>query len=109
MVLDATLTSRLNYVLQSDLVSVRDTNEETGGVNQYLFYTLNDCLALGLRFEWLKDDLLGAGRGDAYALTGGVNYRPHANVMLRPEVRYDRSDDDVYDQTVFGMDAIVTF
>ncbi|MEN0109656.1 MAG: outer membrane beta-barrel protein, partial [Planctomycetota bacterium] len=61
-------------------------------------------------------------------LTMGLNYRPHANFVIRPEVRYDwvasdgaataQTDDagnprfadaDDYNNWSFGMDAIFTF
>ena len=58
---------------------------------------------------------------DIYALTLGVNYRPHGNVIVRPEIRWDWNDDQVQvagsdllengddNQTTFGIDTIFTF
>ncbi|MEN0109331.1 MAG: outer membrane beta-barrel protein, partial [Planctomycetota bacterium] len=70
----------------------------------------------GGRLEWWKND------GASYqALTMGLNYRPHANFVIRPEVRYDWvasdgaaeavsfTDADEYNNWSFGMDAIFTF
>lgn len=77
-------------------------NAQWYGINTYLLYALNDALAVGVRWEWFRDDdgvLLRTptsdgtlGPGDLYALTAGFNYAPHANWILRPEVRYDWAD-----------------
>ena len=119
MVFDVTLSDKLNYVLQSDLVdydpnAAQETLFDSGiglnrqiGINQYLFYNLNDCTALGTRFEWWK-----TGGVSAYEWTTGMNYRPHANVVVRPEVRYDWTPTNTgfdYNQTTFGVDCILTF
>ena len=52
-----------------------------------------------------------------FELTGGVNYQPHANVVIRPEIRYDFTADEIvdavhdrdYNRDIFGIDAIFTF
>jgi hypothetical protein len=69
--------------------------------------------------EWYKAD-----GTSYYTLTGGLNVRPHANLVIRPEVRGMWAPGDqaptavgnasgfvgnLYNQTVFGVDAIVTF
>jgi hypothetical protein len=104
------------------------------GVNQYLFYTINDCWKAGARFEWFRDDdgvRVGGIRpgqtipangfaGNFFALTAGMNWTPHANLTVRPEVRYDWYDglsaptgdlpfDDGSrtDQFLYGVDVIV--
>ena len=149
---DFAVSDNLQYIIQSDLldsendaaVSVR----ETIGVNNYLIYTYSDCLAFGARFEWwnvgaastgfLGDDAdlavinnlvangfdLNDESFDVYALTLGVNYKPHANVIVRPEVRWDWIDgnetflgaadtisleDGDDDQFTFGIDTIFLF
>lgn len=57
----------------------------------------------GLRFEWFRDEAgtrvgvspdrgnpnLAPFAGSFYSLTGGINYYPHPNLTIRPEVRYD--------------------
>ena len=66
--------------------------------------------------EWWKSD------GVSFqALTLGLNYRPHANVVIRPEIRNDWTNSNAgaqalgfngqndYDNWSFGMDAIITF
>jgi hypothetical protein len=79
------------------------------GINQYLFYTINDCWKAGARFEWFRDDdgaRVGAVRpgnplaaggfaGNFYDIALGLNWSPHANIMVRPEVRWDWYDGDI--------------
>lgn len=104
LVFDVAITERLNYVLQSDLLTIGETSRDDVDINQYVFYTLNDCLALGTRVEWWQTD----GQSN-YELTGGLNYRPHANVVIRPEVRWDHQPATSFDQTTFGIDAILLY
>ncbi|NNJ25240.1 outer membrane beta-barrel protein [Alienimonas chondri] len=105
-----------NYVFQSDYYDVNrgGVDFQYYGANNYLFYTINDCLAVGGRAEWLKVD------GESiYEVTGGVNIRPTANLVIRPEYRYQFGSAAGYaaigdgtavvDQGIFGVDAILTF
>jgi hypothetical protein len=121
VVIEAALTDCLNYVLQSDYVHsdyARRFDDEDVGVDQYLFYTVNDCVALGARLEWWKSNIV-TGRAHSFdEVTFGLNYRPQANLVVRPEIRYDWAPaaDRVnaaagipYDEWVFGIDAIVTY
>ena len=146
MVLDIALSDNLNYVIQSDILNAEDSvlgaeefadefnlnpndvfplrgRSETVGINQYLFYTISDRLAVGGRAEWWKAD------GESiYALTGGVNIRPTANLVIRPEIRYQWNPgdgqslgtdgdgnfiqvDDIESDgdAIFGIDAVYTF
>ena len=137
LVADVALTDNLQWIIQSDLLDSTDaagaTVRNTVGINNYLIYTIDDCLAFGGRFEWWNVDAdssgflpataLSAGEFDVTALTLGLNYKPHANVIVRPEVRWDwvetsstvasladfgvLGDDD--SQTTFGVDAIFLF
>jgi hypothetical protein len=102
VVFDLSVTDRLNYVLQTDLFDAN--NVEAVGINQYLLYSLNDCWGVGARVEWWKND----GRS-ANSATFGLNYKPHANIVLRPEVKQEWEPGLQRDQTIFGMDAIVTY
>lgn len=106
---------KFNYVFQSDLVNTNlgvfgGTTYHTIGINQYLFYTVNECVKAGVRAEWWKAD------GVSYnEITGGVNIRPHANLVIRPELRYQWSPAGANPvgipekQTIFGLDMILTF
>ena len=120
------VTDRMQYVFQHDNFWQNDDPANGGmdsewyGVNQYLFYTVNDCWKLGARVEWFRDDdgvrLSGApvreaftGRtpaaganptfldpaaaaGNYYNITVGANWTPGTNLTIRPEVRWDWSD-----------------
>ena len=125
------LTDRWQYISQSDVLDTEgptgETVRETYDYNQYLLYKVNDCLKLGGRFEWYNEEGIYTPVGDdsdIYALTLGANYKPHANVVVRPEIRWDWVDGDLGDiaaagnevlednhdeQTTFGIDTIFTF
>jgi Putative beta-barrel porin-2, OmpL-like. bbp2 len=120
----ANLSEDYQYVLQHDLVAADgllglDQDNFDVGVNQYLFRTLNDCWKIGGRFEWWSTDQLTPGENISFfEITGGINYRPHANVIVRPEIRYDFTSDEEavevaqgreYDREEFGIDVIFTF
>ena len=118
LVFDVTLTEDWQYVLQSDWVAIQADAVNAGvgndqiGVNQYLFYTYNDCLTFGGRFEWWKSDGV-----SFFAATAGLNYKPHANVTIRPEYRYDWqgnlvnpvNNNPLTNVSTFGIDAIFVF
>ena len=101
IVFDTQLTDNLNYVLQSDFVNVSATDDHDVGVNQYLIYSLNDRIGIGQRIEWWQDD--GTSLNE---YTVGLNIRPTANVVVRPEYRYDWSPAADFEQSTFGIDVI---
>jgi hypothetical protein len=120
LVFDASLGEKLNYVAQSDYLRAASTKEEIVSLNQYLFWTYNDCIKFGGRMEWWKGDALtghdyggkidlGTGSLSHYALTFGINVIPHANLRFRPEIRYDWAPFANYDATTFAIDVIATF
>ena len=120
IVADFSLTDKLNYVLQSDWGGVSNgMSAQWYGVNNYLFYTVNDCWKLGTRFEWFRDDdgYRGLGTGDFWEVTAGVNWQVTANMLIRPELRYDWvkggptpfDNGTADDQLSGGFDLIVTF
>jgi hypothetical protein len=134
-----TLSERLSYVSQGDVLQSTNqtggTERDTYGLAQYLIYRLNECWAVGSRFEWWsvsRDSEAFGGvpgaqsRVDIYDLTLGLNYRPHANLIVRPEVRYDWARganaaelaglldgnglfERGVDEFTFGIDTIFTF
>jgi Putative beta-barrel porin-2, OmpL-like. bbp2 len=121
-VVDFTLSDKWQYVLQSDLLDSSATDEVdealSYGVNNYLFYTINDCWKWGTRMEWWKSNQLTGDQTSFYAVTTGLNYQASANLILRPEVKWNwtPADDAVegvigeeFNNTIFGMDAIYTF
>lgn len=116
-ILSAAWTEKFSTVHQFDVLGTNNPSDfadpasltprdSTGFVN-YAFYTINDCLKLGARAEWYKADSI-----SYYTMTYGVNVKPHANVVIRPEVRHmwsPANNADLWNQTVFGIDAIVRF
>ncbi|HUE69693.1 MAG TPA: porin [Pirellulaceae bacterium] len=143
LVITAALTDSLTYVFQNDLGWQEDNNVFDGGagaaewygINNYLYYTINECWRAGGRFEWFRDDdgaRVGAVRpgnqnapfglaGHFYEITAGLNWTPTSNLIVRPEVRYDWFDGqsltgllpfnagtDTY-QTTFAVDMIFLF
>lgn len=122
-VLDIAVTDKFNYVLQSDMVRFKNfggVNDEVG-INQYLLYSINDRWGVGSRVEWWKSDagfnhggqsLPLSGSHSYYAATFGANYRPHANVVIRPEWRYEwfpASAISGYENGIFAVDMIITY
>ncbi len=111
------LGSRWQYVAQSDLVDndvFLGNAQDLASFANYLFYDYNDCLGFGARLEWFKDPRIGLGAsGEVTELTLGMNYKPHANVVLRPELRWDDFNQanrgGFRDSFLFGIDAILTY
>ncbi len=106
LVFDVTLTDNLNYVWQTDYLSIDEAVgvRETVGINQYLFYAYNDIVTFGNRIEWLRVDGL-----SNYEFTSGVNIQLLDNLVLRPEARKDWVPATGFDQDMFGADMILTY
>ncbi len=92
---------KLSYVFEHDLGSNYDLafageDNQWYEINNYLIYKLNDCWSVAARAEWFQDPqgarVNPGSRGDYTALTAGLNWKPHANVTIRPEIRYDNFD-----------------
>ncbi len=92
------LNDKWTYVLENDLGTNTDVNpgsvdNQWYEIDNYLFRKLNDCWSVGGRFEWFQDPqgarVVAGDRGNYFAMTSGFNYKPHANVDIRPEIRYD--------------------
>ena len=115
-----------HYVLQHDRGTVNhavNNNQSTAAwysVVNYLTYQLDDVWGLGVRGEWFRDQngfRYNNGEAGYYAITGGVNWKPKAWLLVRPEVRYDwaQAQSAPYDagkqfnQVVMGLDAVVQF
>jgi hypothetical protein len=122
-------SDKFSTVHQFDVLS---TNLAAGGVNadfavsgvprdsigliNYAFYDVSSKVKAGVRSEWFKADST-----SYYTLTYGVNVKPTANLTVRPEVRHMWSpgneqvytgpdySDQLFNQTVFGIDAILAF
>ncbi len=119
-VLTVQITDKLQYIGQSDFISTTDIDGapdyETIGFNNYLIYWATDRVGFGGRAEWWK-----AQGVSYYEVTTGVNFKPHANFIVRPEVRYQwapaadgpGANNPIgipnLEEAIFGVDAIVTF
>jgi hypothetical protein len=85
---------------------VRGQDAEWYGTEQMLIYQINSKLSAAARYEWVRDDdgsrVFGIGAagvpgwnslpgfaGEFSDLSLGLNYRPLANIVFRPEVRWD--------------------
>ena len=99
------------------------------GVAGYVQYAINDYLTLNGRGEWfhtyVSSSATGTGNENQYEFTGGVTIRPMPkdpigqNFMIRPEIRYDVAEDDIYpvgssgsafkDQWTAACDLVFTF
>lgn len=132
LALEHTFTDSLSSVLAHDF----GTNTGLGAENHqwysfvhYSTYSLNNQLSVGSRQEFFRDEdglrvgVNGAGTGNYYEITLGLNWKPQANITIRPEVRWDWFDGQglPYDsrngglsgtqsrQFTGGMDFILTF
>lgn len=111
------INDKWQYVLQTNYsdndILLGDTRDILT-LNQYLFYQISERLSVGGRLEWYRDPRLDPGAGavdEVVSTTVGLNYRPAANVVIRPEVRWDdfHSQSIFRDSTVFGIDAVITY
>ena len=131
------LTDRLEYVFHHWLGFQADgalggERADWYGIDQYLYYAINNYLKAGLRFEWFRDEegtRVGLNRasnpnvppfvGNFYSVSLGVNWTPTYNLIIRPEFRadwydgtavrlpFDDGDDD--SQFMLGFDGILLF
>ena len=135
IVLDWQINCKLNYILQSDFLTVdgdlsgsydiHAASAKAYGVNQYLLYTINDRWAIGTRVEWFRQEVDIVQRyhmsANAAAATFGINYKPTQSIIFRPEIRWDAWGGDpramsyVFDndtrssQFSGGFDCIIMF
>ena len=101
------------------------------GLTNYLFYDINDCWGLGIRYEHFESDtaslvyLNGPPFGQQVStwndVTLGLNWKPNKNVTLRSEVRWDWAantgvagnmpfgDGNSNSQFLWGNDVVVRF
>ena len=113
VVADYAVSDKTNYVFQTDWLNTTDlagdaaNGRNTYGINQYLIHQYSDRVAAGLRYEWYATNG-DQGREHLHNLTLGMNYRQNANLVFRPEVRWDWDAADA-EETTFGIDAVMTF
>ena len=126
IVLDTTLTDRLQWVSHIDVIDTeidgtRFALRDGFAWNNYLFYAIDDNTSVGTRFEYFHREveplLFNDVNQEIYDVTFGVNRRFGDSLVIRPEVRvdYDNNLDSGINeqgrstQTTFGMDAILVF
>lgn len=122
------ITDSINYVFQSDFVDTDsdvlgtgfDDDYQAYGINNYLTWWATEDVGLGLRAEWWE-----ANDVSYFEVTAGTNLVLLPNLKIRPEIRFQQSengdDDDgaqtpdnpvglpLHDGLIFAMDAIVEF
>ena len=132
---DKKITDNVEYVFHQWLGLQQDgtaTNSTANwyGIDQYLFYTINQNWKFGGRFEWFRDEVgtrVGLNRpanpnnpplpGNYFSFTVGPNYSPSPNLVIRPEIRYDTyngsalpfDDGRKTQQLMLGVDMILKF
>lgn len=130
LVAEQKMTDRLTYVLQHNLGYADDfdagADAQWYSLAQYFFYELDPCWSFGARFEIFWDDdgtrVVSWNRGTGFTgefseLTLGLNWKPHPNVVFRPEARWDWFDGaglpfvdgTESNQFTTGLDLVVTF
>jgi Putative beta-barrel porin-2, OmpL-like. bbp2 len=108
------LGSNLQNDFAADPVTGGGVASDSTGLINYAFYTINDKLKAGVRQEWYKADSVSYN-----TMTYGVNITPMDKLVIRPEIRHMWSpgagnaggpgQDALFNQTVLGIDAIITY
>ena len=102
LVFQQKLGQRWQYVLQHDYATEPGAGADGTtacwyGIDQYLFYTINERWKAGVRYEWFHDPRTAhecrrrtahQTDGDYYELSTGLNWRPNEQ-DVRPELRWD--------------------
>jgi Putative beta-barrel porin-2, OmpL-like. bbp2 len=105
------VTDKVKYVFQHDFGMEANAEIDLAGnldsakwygINQYLYYEASQCVTLGTRVEWFRDQdnarVLGipdearVAGGNYFGLSFGANCKFARRFVLRPEIRYDWSD-----------------
>ena len=120
-------TKKLQYAMQWNLGDAKDritkNHRVMYGVSNYLTYQFNKRWGLGFRAEWAKDDFdadygggwVGYYDGEVQGYTLCLNWKPHENFSVRPEIRYDRCRQRIFnygrnkDQFSGGVCAVISF
>jgi hypothetical protein len=128
LVIQQKIGQRWQYVIQHDFGNEPQAGAGGSvaswyGLNQYVFYTINERWKAGVRIEWFRDEggsrVPGAGRtADYYELSPGINWTPNDRVLVRSELRWDwTGTPDCYpygdgtrsNQLLWDLDLIVRF
>jgi len=110
IVMSMPLSDRLDYSLQTDLITASlagGADETLVGITQYLNYALHDSMDLGVRFEWFENTNAGE---QFYDLTVGAQAQVVPKLVVRPEVRWDFFHGVPRDDSAtFGIDAVLSY
>ena len=109
IVIGMPLNERLDYFLQTDLISasLAGGTDTMVGVTQYVNYAVRDSMDLGVRFEWFEGVTTGQ---QFYDLTVGAQAQIAPRLVVRPEVRWDFFNGiGLSDSTTFGIDAVLSY
>ena len=119
IVIDTTPFENFKFILLSDLTQVNDNagiggRFDTGSIVGYMIYNIMEEIGVGARTEYWQMNGV-----DYYEVTGGVNFKPLPNLMVRPEGRYQWGPGSTASANnpagvpvntgIFGVDMIVTF
>ena len=115
----------IDYVYAPEIPGLTSGAKQWGGAAGYISYAIDPRFTLNTRLEWYRDNADGFSTGapvsaNYYEATAGVAIKPFpkdrflSKFLLRPEIRYDRSDQPVFnsgnkDQLTFSVDALFTF
>jgi hypothetical protein len=115
----------LDYVYAPQIPGLTGGAKQWGGIAGYVSYTIDPHVTLNSRLEWYSDGADGFSTGapvsaNYFETTVGVAVKPFPNnkilskLLFRPEVRYDRSDQPVFNsgdrnQWTSSVDALFTF
>jgi hypothetical protein len=114
-------SDKLHYLIQHDFGREDDgagSQNHWYGINQYIIYDIYEDLSIGFRGEWFNDvDSARVSTTGANYVAGsvGLNYSLTSWFKVRPEIRYDRADENVFnegtsdEQIAISMDMIVIF
>ena len=116
---ELTLGINADYVYEEEAGDDGD-GAQVYGIAGYATYGLNDYLKINGRLEWFADTERAAGFDSTlYEATLGLTVSPFpthdigSGLKIRPEVRFDYADDDVFNgensQFTFGVDVYFAF
>jgi len=119
IVIDTTPFENFKFILLSDLTQVNDNagiggRFDTGSIVGYMIYSIMEEIGVGARTEYWQMNGV-----DYYEVTGGINFKPLPNLLVRPEGRYQWGPGSTASANnpagvpvntgIFGVDMIVTF
>lgn len=119
------LGTGIDFVNTSHIPGLERGSKQWGAIDGYASYAFNPYVTLNTRLEWFNDSSYGFSTGaprgaNYYEATAGVAIKPFpkdkilSNLIIRPEVRYDWSDERVFahgdkNQVAILADVLLTF